>query len=172
MGGRNGGAMDESKRDTEKAAKKNKVVTITRKDDRENAKETEPGEKKSAGKPKSGSAKETKAKAAKKATAKKPEKEERKGSKKDLRHWARKVVKDSCEVITKELGDKARHGDLDSTETLLELMEKNKKSGQGDDGFDGPSLAEQLMEGPTWEEVLEARRLAREEEEAAAAAAK
>ena len=35
---------------------------------------------------------------------------------------------------------------------------------------DGPSLAEQLMEGPTWEEVLEARRLAKEEEEAEAAA--
>ena len=170
VGGRNGGAMNESKRVTEKAAKKNKVVTITRTDDRENAKETEPGEKKSAGKPRSGSAKETKPKESKKTAAQKPKKEECQGSKKDLRHWAKKVVKDNCEVITKELASNAKHGDWESTEKLLELMERDKKGGEGDDGLDGPSLAEQLMEGPTWEEVLEARRLAREEEEAAAAA--
>jgi hypothetical protein len=56
---------------------------------------------------------------------------------------------------------------------LLELMEKKKKKkgGEGDDSPDEPSLAERLMAGPTWEEVLEARRLAREEEEAEKAGA-
>lgn len=169
VGGRNGGAMGESKRNTEKAARNNKVVTITRTEDGENAKKTEKGKKKSAGKRRGGSAKEMKAKASKKTAAKKPTKEECKGSKKDLRDWAKKVVKDSCEAITKELASNAIHGDLESTEKLLELMEKNNK-GEGDDGPEGASLAEQLMEGPTWEEVMEARRLAREEEEAEAAA--
>ena len=67
--------------------------------------------------------------------------------------------------------EKAKEGDLHSTEMLLELMEKKKEEGRRrDDGLDGPSLAEQLMEGPTWEEVLEARRQAKEEEEERAAA--
>jgi hypothetical protein len=162
--------MGRSKMDTEKAAKKSKVVTMPRRDGGEGADEAEKDKKKvAARKPKSGGAKETKAR--KKTAAKKLKKEEYKGSKKELRHWAKKVVKENSDAIAGELGAKARKGDLQSTEMLLDLMEKKKKKkgGEGDD-IDGPSLADQLMAGPTWEEVLEARRQAKEEEEAASAA--
>ena len=170
MGGRNGGAMGKGKKGTGKAAKKSKVVTMPRRDGGEGADETEKGKKKvAAGKPKSGGAEE--ANASEKTAAKKLKKEEYKGSKKDLRRWAKKVVKDNCDAIAENLGAKAKGGDVHSTEILLDLMEKKKKKkgGEGDD-MDGPSLAEQLMEGPTWEEVLEARRQAKEEEEAGEAA--
>jgi hypothetical protein len=165
--------MRKSKRDTEEAAKKNKVVTMPRTEGGEDAEETEKGRKKAAAKkPRIGGAKETKPKASKKPAAKKLKKEEYQGSKKELRHWAKKVVKDNCDAITGELAAKAKIGDLRSTEMLLELMEKKKKKkgGEGDDE-NGPSLAEQLMAGPTWEEVLEARQKAKEEEEGEAALA-
>lgn len=164
--------MGKSKRDTEKAAKKSKVVTMPRRDGGEDAEETKKGGRKAAGRrPKSGATKEAKAKTSEKAAAKKLKKEEYKGSKKELRHWAQKVVKDNCDAITGELAAKAKKGDLHSTEILLNLMEKKKKKGgEGDDGLDEPILAEHLMEAPTWEEVLEARRQAKEEEEAGEAA--
>ncbi len=140
MGGRNGGAMKRSKRDTEEAAKKNKVVTMPRTDSGKDAEETEKGEKKTS-------------------------------AKKALRHEVKRVVRERGGEIADTLMDKAKEGDLHSTEILLELMEKKeKRGGEGDDGQDGPSLAEQLMEGPTWEDVLEARRKAKEEEEAGEAA--
>ena len=171
MSGRNGGAMGKKKRNTEEDAKKNKVVTMPRTDGGKDVEEAVKGKKKAAAKrPKGGSAKETKPKESRKAAAKKLKKERSKGSKKDLRHWAKKVVKDNCDAIAAELAEKAKKGDIPSTEMLLELMEKKKKKGREDDDLDGPSLAEQLMEGPTWEEVLEAKRLAKEEEEAEAAA--
>jgi len=133
--------MGKSKRETEEAAKNNKVVTMPRTDCGENAEEVEKDQKK------------TKAKKA-------------------LRRAAKEVVKKDCDKLADKLMEKANEGDLHSAELLLTLTEKKKKKkgGEGDDGLDGPSLAEQLMEGPTWEEVLEARRKAREEEEAEAAA--
>ena len=172
MSGRNGGAMGRSKRDTEEAATKNKVVTMPRTDGGENADQAKKGGKRAAGrKAKSGSAKEEKPDMRKKAPARKLKKEEYKGSKKELSHWAKKAMKDNCDAITENLAKKAKKGDLHSTEVLLELIEKTKKmGGEGDGGLDGPSLAEELMEGPTWEDVLEARRKAKEEEEREAAA--
>jgi len=172
MSGRNGGAMGKSKRDAEKAAKKNKVVTMPRRNGGEDAERSGKGKRKAATKePKSGGAKETKPESIDYAPAKKLKKEEYKGSKKDLRRWAKKVLKDNCDRITEGLGEKAKNGDAHSTEVMLALTEKRKKKkGGADDDPDEPSLAEHLMEGPTWEEVLEARRQAREEEEKTEAA--
>jgi len=156
MGGRNGGAIGRSKRDTEEAAKKNKVVTMPRRDGGEAAEETEKGGTKAAGrKPKNGSAKEGKPEKSKKTAAKKIEKKEFKGAKKALRHAVKKVVKQGCGKLAGTLMDKVEQGDLHSAEMLLVLMEKKKKKGGGgDDGHDGPSLAEQLMAGPG---ILEGR---------------
>ncbi|MGO9326112.1 MAG: hypothetical protein ACLP07_16275 [Terracidiphilus sp.] len=142
--------MGRRKRGTEVAAKKNKVVTMPRRDGGEDAEETEKGGTKAAGrKPKNGSAKDGKPEKSKKTAAKKLKKEEYKGSKKDLRRWAKKVVKDNCDVFAVKLMDKAKEGDLQSAEMLLTLTEKKKKKGgEDDDGLDGPSLAEQLMAGP------------------------
>lgn len=98
------------------------------------------------------------------------EKDEKKMSaKKALRHAVKEAVKKDCGELANKLMEKAKKGDLPCTEVLLGLMEKKKKKGGGDDGSDGASLAEQLMEGPTWEEVLEERRKAQEEEEEPAA---
>ncbi len=94
--------------------------------------------------------------------------EKKKSAKKALRHAVQRVVTEDCEDFARKLMNYAKEGDLQSAEMLLELIEKKKKKGGGDDGLDGPSLAEQLSEGPTWEEVLEARQQAKEEEEAAA----
>ena len=140
MSGRNGGAMGKKKRNTEKDAKKNKVVTMPRTDGGKDVEGQEEGKKKPS-------------------------------AKKALRSAAKKAVENDCGKLAGTLVDRAEQGDLHSAEVLLALIEKKKKKKGGeDDGLDGPSLAEQLMEGPTWEEVLEAKRLAKEEEEAEAAA--
>lgn len=132
--------MGRRKRDTKGAAKKNKVVTMPRPDGGEEAEETGKGEKKTS-------------------------------AKKALRRAVKELVKRDPDKFAEKLMDKAEQGDLHTTEFLLELMEKKKKKGgEGDDGLDEPSLAEQLMAGPTWEDVLEARRKAKEEEDAALAA--
>ena len=141
MGGRNGGAMGRGKRNKEDAAKKNKVVTMPRTDGGEDAEEPEESKKKPS-------------------------------AKKALRHAAKKAVKNDCGKLAETLMNQAEQGDVHSAEVLLALIEKKKKKKGGeDDGLDEPSLAEKLAEVPTWEEVLEARRLAREEEEAGRAAA-
>jgi predicted lipid-binding transport protein (Tim44 family) len=161
--------MGKSKKDTERAAKKSKVVTMPRRDGGEDAEETGKGKKKvAAGKPKSGGAKETKAN--KKTAEEKLAKDDYKGAKKALRRAVKEAVKKDCGKLADKLMEKAGDGDLHSAEMLLELMEKKKKKGGEGDDMDGPSLAEQLMAGPTWEEVLEARRQAKEEEEAGEAA--
>ena len=139
MSGGNGGAMGKSKRDTENAAKKNKVVTMPRRDSGEKTKEADKGK-------------------------------EKPSAKKTLRHAANELVKNDSGELADKLLEKAKKGNRHSAEMLLELIEKKRKMSGGDDNPDEPSLAEQLMEGPTWEEVMEARRLAREEEEAEATA--
>jgi hypothetical protein len=127
--------MGKRKQDTEEAGKKNKVVTMPRKDGGTDGEETEKGEKKTS-------------------------------AKKTLRHAANEVVEKGCNELAGKLMDDVRQGDLHSAQVLLELIEKRKKKKGGEGGDpDKPSLAEQLMEGPTWEDVLEARRLAKEEEE-------
>jgi hypothetical protein len=164
--------MESSKRNMEEAAKKSKVVVMSQRDGGKDTEEAGKSKRTAARKPKSGDAKETKPKESEKTAEEELAEDDYKGAKKALRHAAKKVVKDNCHEIAGELGEKAKKGDLHSTEILLELMEKKKKKkgGGDDDDLDGPSLAEQLMAGPTWEEVLEARQKAREEEEAASAA--
>ncbi|MGB8031662.1 MAG: hypothetical protein WCF30_18570 [Terracidiphilus sp.] len=160
--------MGKSKRDTEKAAKKSKVVTMPRRDGGEDAEGAKGKKKAAVRKPKSGRA--TAKEKSKKTPAEKIKKEEYKGAKKALRHWVKKVVKNHSPKIAETLVGRTEAGDMHSAAMVLALMEKKKKKGGEDGDLDGPSLAEQLMEGPTWEEVLEARRKAKEEEEEAAAA--
>lgn len=88
---------------------------------------------------------------------------------KALRSAAEELVIKDCGALALKLMEKAKDGDVESTEMLVTLIEKRKKNGGEGDGGDEPCLAEQLMAGPTWEEVLEARRKAEEEEEAEAA---
>jgi hypothetical protein len=153
--GRNGGAMGKSDLEKKKSEKKNKVVKMPRRDGGKDAVERANGKRKAG---------EKKPKSRKKPT-KKIEKEEHKGARKALRHAVQREVKENCGKIAERLVNDTQNGDIRSTEMVLSLMEKKKKDGdEDDDGQDGPSLAEQLAAGPSWDEVQEARRKAREKE--------
>jgi hypothetical protein len=162
--------MGRKTQDTNKAEENNKVVTMPQTGSGKDGEETEKSKKKTAAK-KTGprNCKKDARKSDEEGPAAGLEKKEGKGSKKGLRHWVKKLVKDDAEAIAGRLLEETKAGDARSAATVLSLMEKKRKGGE-DDGFDGPSLADQLMEGPTWEEVLEARRKAREEEEKTEAA--
>jgi hypothetical protein len=95
------------------------------------------------------------------------EDEKKKPAKKGLRGTAKKIVTEDSGEFVLRLTERAKQGDVQSAEVVVALMEKRKKEGGEGDGPDEPSLAEQLMAGPTWEEVLEARRKAKEEEDEA-----
>ena len=133
--------MGKNKRDIEKAAKKNKVVTMPRRHSRENTEKAEKSKVKTS-------------------------------AKKTLRHAVKEEVKHDSSEFADKLMEKAKRGDRRSAQMLLELIEKRRKMGGEDDHPGELSLAEQLMTGPTWEEVLEARRKAKEEEEREAAVSK
>ena len=60
------------------------------------------------------------------------------------------------------LVDQTEKGDMRSAAMVMDLMEKKKKKdGEDEAEPDGPSLAEQLA-GPSWDELQEAKRIARE----------
>ena len=169
MDGRNGGAMGKSNRGKAKDEKKGRVVTMPEKGGGKSAAEGAKVKKKAAAKkptggPKNNNAKAMKPKTRGKKAEKEIEKEDYKGAKKKLRHWVKKEVKEHSPEIAGSLVKNTEEGDTQSAAMVLALMEKKKKS-EDDDGLDGPSLAEELTAGPTWEDVLEARRKAREEEE-------
>jgi hypothetical protein len=127
--------MGKRTQDIEEAAKKNKVVTMPQKDGGKGVEETEKGEKKSR-------------------------------AKHTLRHAVKDVVESGGDELAGKLMDEVRQGNLHSAEVLLALAAKMKKKKGGEGGNpDEPSLAEQMTEGPTWEDVVEARRKAKEEEE-------
>ncbi len=106
-----------------------------------------------------------------KAEKKRKEKEEKekkagKGAKKALRHAVKAVVREDCTGFATSLMSQAKDGKIRSTEIMLLLMEKKKKDGENDVGWDGLSIAGKLAAEPEWnEEMAKAKR----EKEAAAA---
>jgi hypothetical protein len=94
------------------------------------------------------------------------EKKEGKGAKKALRHAVKAVVRKGCTGFATSLMREAKDGKIRSTEIMLSLMEKKKKDGENDVGWDGLSIAAKLAAEPEWdEEMAKAKR----EKEAAAA---
>jgi vacuolar-type H+-ATPase subunit E/Vma4 len=93
---------------------------------------------------------------------KKKRKKSGKGARKALRHAVKKVVNENYDAIAETLMKGTKSGDLRSTDRLIELMEKKKKSGDDDFDHDGPSLAEQLAAEPSWDEMQEEKRIASE----------
>ncbi len=169
MGGRNGGAMGKSKLDQEKHDKKNKVVTMAQEDSGKGTEEGGKGKKKAAGKAaKTGGKRESKSKEEKgkekQREKEKKEKEAGKGARKALRHAVKAVVRTGCTGFAGSLMNQAKDGNVRSTEIMLSLMEKKKKDGEDDDGDGGLSLAERLAAEPSWDDVQEAKRKAKEKE--------
>ena len=106
-----------------------------------------------------------------KAEAKRKEKEEKekkvgKGAKKALRHAVKAVVREDCTGFATSLMSQAKDGKIRSTEIMLQLMEKKKKDGENDAGWDGLSIAGKLAAEPEWDEAMAK---AKREREAAAA---
>ncbi len=170
-GGRNGGAMGRKKQDTEKATKNKKVVTMPQADSGKDTKEVKKGKRKRATKNRGRSSRQKAGNQKEKKPAENLKKEQYHGAKKVLRHWVKKEVKHDAPEIAHQLVKETKDGDVRSAAIVLSLMDKKTKIRDGEgDGFDGPSLADQLMEGPTWQEVLDARQRAREEQEKTEAA--
>jgi hypothetical protein len=94
------------------------------------------------------------------------EKKEGKGAKKALRHAVKAVMRKGCTGFATSLMSQAKDGKIRSTEIMLSLMEKRKKDGENDVGWDGLSIAAKLAAEPEWDEEM-AR--AKKEKEAAAA---
>jgi len=147
--------------ETTQAARNEKVVEMPRRESGEDTKwsgmegrgsRTVPTEPKRSGNRRPG----------KKAETEPMKEEEYKGAKKDLRRSVKKAVKSDCSGFATTLVDEAKAGNTQSTAMVLKLIE-NKRDG-GEDGDDGPSLADELMKAPTWDEFVEAKRKAREEE--------
>ena len=117
---------------------------------------------------------EKKPKDGKRKTTEKGDKKERKkagkGARKALRHAVKKKVKERSDTIAAGLVKKTEDGDMRSADMVLALMEKKKKSGEDDFDYDGPSLAEQLAAEPSWDEMQEEKRIAREKATKIAAA--
>lgn len=159
MGGRNGGAMSKSGTGKRTKGKKSNVVTMPPKKFGDDAAAIENSEEAAAGK---------KPRNSKRKTREKEDKKERKksgkgnGARRALRHAAKKTVKENCDAIAETLMKGTKRGDWRSADRLIELMEKKKKSGDDDFDYDGPSLAEQLAAEPSWDEVQEEKRMARE----------
>ena len=149
MGGRNGGEMEKRSLDSETPEKKSRAVKTPRKNSGEAVK--------ARGKSKKKSAPKKPGKAEKKAT-KKNEKKKRKGAKKALRHAVQREVKEKCGKIAESLVSQTQRGNMRSADMVMVLMEKKRKSGEGNTEPDGPSLAEQLA-GPSWDELQEAKRI-------------
>src|ERR1700728_1864759 len=147
MVGQNGGAMGKSDLEKKNDEKKNKVVNMPHRDGGKNAVERENGRKKAAKKPKRSKWK----------PAREIEKDDHKGARKALRHAVKKEVKANCDRIAETLVNGTQNGDMRSAEMVMALMEKKKKDSDNDEP-DGPSLAEQLTAGPSWDDVVEARR--------------
>ncbi len=158
--------MVKGKRTTETKATQNKVVTMPRRDS--GKAEDETNRKRVGTKLRKSGLARSKERLEKEAETIK--KEDYKGAKKKLRHWVKKAVKEHSPELAAKLVEDAEQGDLRCTALVVELIEKKKKGGGSDEGNE-PSLAEQLMAEPTWEEVLEARRKADEEEAAEKAGA-
>ncbi len=157
--------------DKQRQGRKNAVVMMPGHDRGEEAREGKNCNKKAAAKKTEGKRqKTTQAKGRRKKPAEEIENEDSKGARSALRRWVKKAVKERSPVIADRLIRSTADGDLQSAAMALGLIEKKKKGGGDDDGQDGPSLAEQLMTGPTWEEVLEARRKSNEEGTATVAA--
>jgi hypothetical protein len=152
--------MAKGKRSTETKAKENKVVTMPRR----GRGKTEDGGEKEKFEPIMRTSALVRSSDRSGKNAETLEKEDYKGATKKLRHWVEKEVKEQSHDLARNLVETAKSGDVRCAAMVLSIMEKKKKGGSGDDG-DEPSLAEQLMAGPTWEEVLEARRKAKEEED-------
>jgi hypothetical protein len=157
--------MAEEKRNNKSNAAKNKVVVMPRKDG-DRTEDAASKKKAELAKPKTHRGTTDKNS---ENPAETIEEDEYKGAKKRLRKWVKKVVKSHSPKIAETLVEQTEAGNTQSAAMVLSLMEKKKKGG-GDGDEDEPSLSDQLMAGPTWEEVLEARRAAKEEEEKAGAA--
>ena len=170
-GGRNGGAMGRKKQDTKKSTKNKKVVTMPQADSGKDTEKVEKDKKRAATKNRNLLEPEAEGSQKERKPAEKLKKEEYHGAKKELRRWVKKEVKVDASEIAHQLVKETKGGNVRSAVIVLSLMDKKKKmKGSEGDGFDGPSLADQLMEGPTWQEVLDARQRAREEQEKTEAA--
>jgi hypothetical protein len=99
----------------------------------------------------------------KKTATKRIGKKKHKGAGKALRHAVQREVKENCGKIAVTLVSQTRGGDMRSAAMVMDLMEKKKKSAEGETEPDGPSLAEQLA-GPSWDELQEAKRIVSEKE--------
>ncbi len=178
MGGRNGGAMGRSNLDKKKREAKSKAVKAPRKargkdnakaGGADNAEVSGMGGEEAAGKKPKSSTKATNPKRGGKKAAEKIEKEEYKGARKALRHWVKKVVKAKCDKIAVSLVNKTEDGDMRSAAMVLALMEKKKKDGEDDSGWEGLSVAEKLTLEPRWNEEMEKEKQAKEKEKELAA---
>ncbi len=109
-----------------------------------------------------------------KAKEKRKEKEEKekeagKGARKALRHAVKAVVREDCTGFATSLMSYAKDGNVRSTEIMLSLMEKRKKDGEDESGWDGLSVAEKLAAEPEWDEEMEKQKAKEREKQTAAA---
>jgi hypothetical protein len=165
--------MGKSKKDKAKQEAKSKAVKAPGKargkenakaDSADNAEVSGMGGEAAAGKEPQSSAEAAKPKRGGKKPAEKIEKEDYKGARKALRRWVKKVVKDNCDKIAARLVNKTEDGDMRSAAMVLALMEKKKKDGEDDSGWDGLSVAEKLTLEPRWNKEMEEEKKAREKE--------
>jgi hypothetical protein len=164
MGGRNGGPMGKGSTGKKTKEKKGNVVTMPLNDGGEDAAVENREETAAEKKPKNGKRKTTE------KEDKKERKKKRKGARKALRHAVKREVKENCGPIAATLVNQTKRGDMKSAQIMVALMEKKKKGGDDDFDYDGPSLAEQLAAEPSWDEMQEEKRMARERTKGKAAA--